>query len=56
MEESRKEKKVILDIRNFTVSFEQYEKGFKKTGLPVIRDLSVTIHEGEIVAVAGSSG
>jgi len=56
MEENRKEKKVILDIRNFTVSFEQYEKGFKKAGLPVIRDLNVTIHEGEIVAVAGSSG
>lgn len=50
------EKKVILDIRNFTVSFEQYDKGFKKTGLPVIRDLNVTVHEGEMVAVVGSSG
>lgn len=50
------EKKVILDIRNFSVSFEQYEKGFKKTGLPVIRELDVTIHEGEMVAVVGSSG
>ncbi len=50
------EKKVILDIRNFSVSFEQYEKGFQKTGLPVIRDLDVTIHEGEMVAVVGSSG
>ncbi len=48
--------KVILDIRNFSVSFQQYEKGFKKTGLPVIRELDVTIHEGEMVAVVGSSG
>ena len=50
------EKKVILDIRNFSVSFEQYEKGFQKTGLPVIRNLDVTIREGEMVAVVGSSG
>ena len=51
-----KEKKVILDIRDFSVSFEQYEKGFSKTGLPVIRNLDVTVHEGEMVAVVGSSG
>ncbi len=50
------DKKIILDIRNFSVSFEQYEKGFSKTGLPVIRNLDVTIHEGEMVAVVGSSG
>ncbi len=50
------ERNVILDIHNFSVSFEQYGKGFKKTGLPVIRELDVTIHEGEMVAVVGSSG
>ena len=50
------EKKVVLDIRNFSVSFEQYERGFQKTGLPVIRNLDVTVHEGEMVAVVGSSG
>lgn len=50
------DKKIILDIRNFSVSFEQYEKGFSRTGLPVIRNLDVTIHEGEMVAVVGSSG
>lgn len=49
-------KKVILDIQNLAVSFEQYEKGFAKTQLDVIRDLNVTIHEGEMVAVVGSSG
>ena len=38
------------------MSFEQYEKGFRKTGLPVIRNLDVTVHEGEMVAVVGSSG
>ena len=50
------DRNVILDIRNFSVSFEQYEAGFHKKGLPVIRDLDVTVHEGEMVAVVGSSG
>ena len=50
------DKKVILDIRNFSVSFEQYDKGLKKTKLSTIRELDVTIHEGEMVAVVGSSG
>ena len=50
------ERKVILDIHNFSIAFEQYENGFKKTSLPTIRELDVTIHEGEMVAVVGSSG
>ena len=49
-------RKVILDIHNFSISFSQYEKGLKKTSLPTIRELDVTIHEGEMVAVVGSSG
>lgn len=51
-----KEKKTVLNIRDFSVSFEQYEGGFHKTALPVIRNLEVTVHKGEIVAVVGSSG
>ena len=50
------DRKVILDIHNFSIAFEQYENGFKKTSLPTIRELDVTIHEGEMVAVVGSSG
>lgn len=50
------EKKIILDIHDFSVTFEQYERGFRKMELPVIRNLDVTIHEGEMVAVVGSSG
>ena len=49
-------RKVILDIHNFSIAFEQYENGFTKTSLPTIRELDVTIHEGEMVAVVGSSG
>ena len=51
-----KDRKVILDIHNFSIAFEQYQSGFKKTSLPTIRELDVTIHEGEMVAVVGSSG
>lgn len=50
------ERKVILDIRNLSISFEQYKSGFEKTQLAAIRNLDVTIHEREIVAVVGSSG
>ena len=38
------------------ISFSQYQKGTKQTKLPVIRDLSLTVHQGEMVAVVGSSG
>ena len=51
------EKKELLRIEHLTVSFAQYEKRSAKQGeLPVIRDLNVTVREGEIVAVVGSSG
>lgn len=49
--------KELLRIEHLTVSFAQYEKRSAKQGeLPVIRDLNVTVREGEIVAVVGSSG
>jgi peptide/nickel transport system ATP-binding protein len=50
------DRKVILDIHNFSIAFEQYTGGFQKTSLPTIRELDVTIHQGEMVAVVGSSG
>lgn len=52
----RNDKKVILNIENLSVSFSQYGKGFAKANLDVIRELNVTVHEGEMVAVVGSSG
>lgn len=50
------EKNIILEIRNMNISFCQYQKGMRQTELPVIRDLSLSIHQGEMVAVVGSSG
>lgn len=46
----------ILEINHLNVSFVQYEKGLHQIDLPVITDLSVSVHQGEIVAIVGSSG
>lgn len=48
--------KPVLTIKNMNISFTQYSKGFSQHDLPVIKDLNVTICEGEMVAVVGSSG
>lgn len=49
-------KKHLLEIEHLNVSFVQYEKGLHQIDLKVISDLNVSVHEGEIVAVVGSSG
>lgn len=51
-------KRHILEIDELSISFRQYEseKSSRQTDLPVISRLSVSVHEGEIVAVVGSSG
>lgn len=51
-------KKHILEIEDLSVSFLQYEnsRSSRQTRLPVISRLTVSVHEGEIVAVVGSSG
>ena len=50
------DKTAILSIEDLVISFEQYERGFKRIDLEVIHNLSVDVCEGEIVAVVGSSG
>jgi len=51
-------KRHILEIEELSVSFLQYENdaSSRQVELPVISKLSVSVHEGEIVAVVGSSG
>ncbi len=46
----------ILDIKDLTISFSQYEKGLRRCEIEVIYNLNVTINPGEVVAVVGSSG
>ena len=50
------DKSTVLDVRHLSISFTQYDKGMHQVKLTVIRDLNVTIREGEMVAVVGSSG
>lgn len=50
------EREKILEINKMQISFCQYQKGMHQRELPVIRDLSITVHAGEMVAVVGSSG
>lgn len=49
-------KRHILEIEDLSITFSQYEKGLNQVELPVISNLSVSVHEGEIVAIIGSSG
>ncbi|WP_084268683.1 ABC transporter ATP-binding protein [Oceanobacillus damuensis] len=46
----------LLEVKNLSLSFIQYKKGLRETKLQVVRDLNMTIHKGEIVAVIGASG
>ena len=46
----------ILEVENLSISFSQYDRGWNKEELQVIRSLDVSIRQGEILAVVGSSG
>ncbi|MDR0539831.1 MAG: ATP-binding cassette domain-containing protein, partial [Spirochaetaceae bacterium] len=48
--------KTILDVRDLSVTFRMYDEGLEQKETPVICSLNVNVREGEIVAVAGSSG
>ena len=50
------ERRTILSVEHLMVSFTQYEGRWERRELPVIKDLNVQVHEGEMVAVVGSSG
>ena len=46
----------LLEIHDLSVSFRMYDGALEQKDLKVISDLHLTVHPGEIVAVAGSSG
>lgn len=50
------EKIPVLKIEHMNITFTQYDRGMHQTKLPVIRNLDVEVHAGEMVAIAGSSG
>lgn len=46
----------LLEVDDLSVTFTQYEQGLRQKQLKVINNVDVSISEGEIVAVVGSSG
>ncbi len=49
-------KEPILKVNNLGITFSQYTKGLKREDLKVISNLDIELYEGEILAIAGSSG
>lgn len=46
----------VLSVEHLGVSFVQYGQGFRRRRVEAIRDLSVRVMAGELVAVVGASG
>jgi peptide/nickel transport system ATP-binding protein len=53
---NNKNREMVLEARDLSVCFRMYDRGLGQKDLRVIHHLSVPVWEGEIVAVAGSSG
>ncbi len=52
----RMEKNILLDVKNLSIAFDRSRENDSGAVLPVIRELSLKLREGELVAVVGSSG
>ena len=48
--------KTLLDVRHLAVGFESYNARLERVTFQAISDLSVSVSEGEILAIVGSSG
>lgn len=46
----------LLTVKNVSISFTQYLQGLEQYILKVISDLTLSVKEGEVVAILGSSG
>lgn len=50
------EKDLLLDVRDFSLSFRMYGQGLRSKELNVISGLSLRLRAGEVMAIVGSSG
>ena len=50
------ENKIVLEVSGLSLSFKMYDRGLRQKQVQVISNLNVKVREGEILAVAGSSG
>lgn len=46
----------LLQIRDFSVDFIQYERGLRRRRLTPLREINMDVREGELLAVVGASG
>lgn len=56
MTEKKENKNAFLEVEHLKVSFIQYDKGTQRRNLEVIHDISLSLKQGEILAVIGASG
>ncbi len=54
--EAGKMNDTILEVKDLSVTFTQYERGFSRRTLNAVEKMDLEIKSGEIVAVVGSSG
>lgn len=50
------QKETILEVRGLGISFTQYGKGLGRRTLKPVKNMNLTLHEGEMTAVVGASG
>lgn len=49
-------KMALLDVREIGISFTQYTRWLNRRTVATVRDLSLTVNRGEVVALIGASG
>lgn len=47
---------LLLEIENYSIRFQQYDRGWERRTLLPVQDLKLKVYAGEIVAVIGASG
>lgn len=50
------ERLAILEVNGLSIAFTQYNKGLKQKNIQAVKNFSIELNEGEILAVVGSSG
>lgn len=50
------EKKMLLDVQHLSIGFQSYNAKLEKITVQAIKDMSVQLNTGEILAIVGSSG
>lgn len=46
----------LLEIRNYSVSFWQYDRGWNRKCIDTVKNLNLKLNAGEVVAIVGESG